>query len=201
LESKKMGFRDYLTKKSDYLINWQRAGSLFFSGTHRYTPKEVLERSFVITSMAVGGFLKWNTSNNGGATPFMFGAALGFLVSHSITMSPLIYKRLEAKWACGSLKDTIHLRLIAKPEECRLLVTSIIEKILKETHSKSPSAVWGRRKRLLTNLLEWLNNSQLSLKELTDKLQSPDVITHLDKKNKPEPMTTDQPSQTTMAHN
>lgn len=172
-----MGVRDYLNNKSNYLINWNRPGALLF-GNHRYTPRELLERGFVITMTAAGGFL-----NRGSLTSFSGGAALGFLLAHSITMSPLIYKRLEAMWACDSLKDQIHLRLLARPADFRPLVTDVVDKVLQETHSKSPSAVWGRRKRLLTNLLDWLNDKQLSLEQLTPVLQCSDVINHLDAKD------------------
>ena len=187
-----MGIRDYLNVKSNYLIDWNRPGSLFF-GNHRYSSQELLERGFVIAMTATGGFLKWNNSNNGGFTPLACGAALGFLISHSITMSPLIYKRLEAQWACDTLQDKINLKLIAKKEDVRLLVSNTVATVLQQTHSTSPSAVWGRRKRLLTNLLEWLNDSQISLEKLTDTLKSADIINHLDKKNIGEPKTTATP--------
>jgi hypothetical protein len=175
-----MGIRSFLNEKSDYLINWNRPGSLFF-GSHRYSYQELLERGFVIASTAALGFLAWNQSSDGGMMPFAYGAALGFLMSHTITMSPLIYKRLEAKWACDALQDKIDLKLIAKNTDFRALVDKVVAEVLNENSSKSPSAVWGRRKRLLTTLLDWLDEPQLSLKTLTDTLKSVDVIDHLDK--------------------
>ena len=51
-----MTFFERLTDASNNLIDFSRSASLFFS-EHRYSTKEILERGFVITSMAVSGSL------------------------------------------------------------------------------------------------------------------------------------------------
>lgn len=65
----------FLNRKSAYLINWHRVGSLLFSN-HRYSTYELLQRGFVIATTAAGGFLAWNNSEKGGAKPFVLGASL-----------------------------------------------------------------------------------------------------------------------------
>ena len=175
-----MRLRDFLTVQSNYLINWNRAGSLFFSN-HRYSLQEKMERGFVITSTAVMGFLSWNASEQGGFLPFAFGASLGFLISHTITMSPLIYKRLMAQWSCNDLIKQINQKIAHQEPPFITLVQSISADILKSTNSTGPSATWGRRKRLLETLLEWLNTEE-QMDVLTETLKKADIIDLLDKR-------------------
>ncbi|MBL7525107.1 hypothetical protein [Legionella bononiensis] len=175
-----MGLRDFLTAQSNYLIDWNRAGSLFFSN-HRYSLQEKIERGFVITSAAVMGFLTWNASEQGGFLPFAFGASLGFLISHTITMSPLIYKRLMAQWSCNDLIDQINQKVTSQESNFISLVQSVCDDVLKSTNNTTPSATWGRRKRLLENLLEWLNTEE-QMDVLTETLKKTDIVDLLDKR-------------------
>lgn len=165
--------RTYLNEKTNYLVNWNRPGSLFFSN-HRYSIRELIERGFVITSTAVGGFLAWNKSEEGGATPFVLGASLAFLLAHTVTMSPLIYKRLQAKWSCDEHVKTINNQLIGTNEDFALVVKQVIDKIMAHAAEKSPSAVWGKRERLLKNLETWITEEEQE--KLSDVLKNEDII-------------------------
>jgi hypothetical protein len=168
--------KDFLNKKTDYLINWNRPGSLFF-GTHRYSNRELLERGFVIASIALGGFLAHNKSEREGVLPFAFGASLGFLLAHAVTMSPLIYKRLQAKWGCEELIKKMQGQLKSE-SELHSLISQAIEQIMAHATVKSPSAVWGKRLRLLQTLSAWIDEQDPM--ELTATLKGENIIELLD---------------------
>ncbi|KTD12084.1 hypothetical protein Lgra_1542 [Legionella gratiana] len=170
--------RTFLNQKTDYLINWNRPGSLFFS-SHHYSTRELIERGFVITSTAAGGFLAWNKSEEGGAAPFVLGASLAFLLAHTVTMSPLIYKRIKAKWSCDERIKTINSQLSDEDKNFSLLVKQVIDKIMTHAAEKSPSAVWGKRDRLLKNLETWIDEEEHSL--LGDVLKNEEIISLLNK--------------------
>ncbi|RUR09723.1 hypothetical protein [Legionella sp. km772] len=169
--------REFLNQQTGYLVNWNRPGSLFF-GNHRYSNRELLERGFVIASTAVGGFLAANKSEHGGVVPFAFGASLAFLLAHTVTMSPLIYKRLKAKWACEELIKKLNAQ---NSDELRPLISLAINEVMNHAPVKSPSAVWGKRLRLLQNLDEWINNNDPSL--LLTTLKEKNLITLLEENN------------------
>lgn len=174
-----MGAGTYLTNASNYLVDWNRPGSLFF-GRHRYSTKELAERGFVIAMTSIAGYWAWSQSQS----PMYAAAAatIGFLVAHTITMSPLICKRLEAKWACDALIIDIRSHVNDKPE-FQDLVNSVIEKVMQYAQSKSASAVWGERKRLLTHLSEWVRDVRISIDDLSAVLKRDDVISCLDNQN------------------
>lgn len=169
--------RELLNQRTDYLINWNRVGSLFFSN-HRYSTQELLERSFIISATAIGGFLAWNQSE-GNSTTLAFGASLGFLLAHTATLSPLIYKRLQTKWACEEHIKTINSHLNDEMSECSSLVKQTMDKIMNYTPEQtSPSAIWGKRERLLKNLEAWITEEDCS--NLTHILSKDDIITLLE---------------------
>ncbi|WP_298623985.1 hypothetical protein [uncultured Legionella sp.] len=167
--------RNFLTEKSNHLIDWNRPGSLFFSN-HRYSQRELLERGFVITSTAVMGFLAWNQSTAGGALPCALGASIGFMISHTITMYPLIYKRLKAQWACDELKTEINILLEEKLPKFVTVTHSVIDQVLHYSKSRSASETWGCRERLLTNLKHMLSDQSLSTEQLREILEHEDII-------------------------
>ncbi|ARM33846.2 hypothetical protein [Legionella longbeachae] len=175
--------RSFLNQKTDYLINWNRVGNLFFSN-HRYSTRELVERGFVITCTAAGGFLTWNKSEEGGVTPFALGASLAFLLSHSVIISPLIYKRLKAKWSCDEHIRTINSKLNDEDKDFAQLVKQVIDKITTHAAEKSPSAIWGKRDRLMKNLETWIDEEDHGM--LGDILKNEEIISLLDKGSFPE---------------
>ncbi len=173
-----MSLLDSLNKQTGYLVDWKRAGVVMFSTNHRYTSREVLERGFIVARMAVGGFLASNKSEKGGSVPFIFGASLAFLISHTITMSPLIYKRLQASWNCDKIIKQLNEQLKSE-QAIAPIVSEVISKIMKHAAVTSASAVWGKRERLLTTLQDWINNNDHDL--LNDTLKNENIIELLDK--------------------
>jgi hypothetical protein len=167
----------FLNKKTDYLINWNRVGNLLFSN-HRYSPQELIVRGFVVTCTAAGGFLAWNNSEKGGAMPFLLGASLAWTLAHAVVISPLVYKRLKAKWGCKEHIKSINDQLNEQDNDFTQLVYQTIDKILSHASEKSPSAVWGKRERLLNNLQRWIEEQDSSI--LSDVLKDKDIISKLD---------------------
>jgi hypothetical protein len=159
-----------LNEASNYLIDWRRPGSLLFCN-HRYSQKEWAERLFVVGSTAMAGYWQWCDSQD--MRDAGIAATVGLLLSHTLTMSPLILKQLKNKWACDELIVNIRERIHAELPEFKELIESTIQKILKHAESKSASAVWGERARLLTNLLGWLDQNNAYLAEV---LNQEDII-------------------------
>jgi hypothetical protein len=159
-----------LNETSNYLIDWRRPGSLLFSN-HRYSQKEWAERIFVAGSTALAGYWQWCDSQD--MKDAGIAATIGFLLSHTLTMSPLILKRLKNKWACDELIVNIRGKTHTESPEFKKLIESAIQKILQHAESKSASAVWGDRARLLTNLSVWLDQNNAYLSET---LNQEDII-------------------------
>lgn len=175
-----MGAGAFLTKASDNLVDWRRVGNLFFGKTHRYSAKELSERGFVVAMTGIAGYWTWSQYQDPGFAAIA--ATIGFLVSHTIIVSPLIYKRLQAKWACDALIINIRNHVNDKPE-FQTQVNSVIDKVMQHAESKSASAVWGKRKRLLTHLSEWVDDVRISIDALSVILKRDDVISCLDNQN------------------
>ncbi len=158
--------RKSLTEASNYLVDWRRPGSLLFSN-HRYSQKEWAERIFVIGSTALCGYWQWCNSQD--IKDAGIGATIGFLLSHTITMSPLIVKRLKHQWACDKLIINIEEKIHSESPEFKELIGSTVEKILTHAESRSASAVWGKRERLLTNLSIQLDENKDHLADILNK--------------------------------
>lgn len=168
-----MRFSVFLNEKTHHLIDWKRVGNLFLSN-HHYSLKELMERSFIVTSTAVVGFLSWNNSEKGGIGSVVWGASMGFFISHSIVMSHLAYKRLKTRWACLDIIQTIQSKFQEHPQS--KLINKAIYHIMIQADSKSASsAVWGKRKRLLTRLSDYLD-----ARNLEALLDTPELIQLLD---------------------
>lgn len=163
-----------LNKKTDHLVDWNRVGNLI--GKHHYSTKELLERGFIIACTAAGGFLAKNQSEHGGLSSFVCGASLAFFISHTLIISPLIYKRLKTQWACNDIKARLEEQLKARPE-LSPVVSKIVDKILGLVCAKSSSAIWGHRLRVLTALEKLVNCTKSD--ELLTRLENPNFINHL----------------------
>lgn len=164
-----------LNETSNYLIDWRRTGNLLFSN-HRYSQKEWAERIFVVGSTALAGYWQWCDSQD--MKDAGIAATIGFLLSHTLIMSPLILKRLKNKWACDELIINIKEKTHTKSPAFKELIESAIQKILKHAESKSASAVWGERVRILTKLSDMLDQNNAYLAEV---LKQEDIINLLNK--------------------
>lgn len=168
-----------LNELTNYLVDFSRPGSLFF-GNHRYSNKELAERFFVVTTTALAGYWQWYSSES--ITEAGAAATFGFLVSHTITMAPLICKRLEKQWACDQLATQIKIKTKNQTADFIRLVNSVVKQVLTHADVKSASEVWGKRERLLTHLSNWLN-TDVPIDELTELLEREDIIKCLDKEH------------------
>lgn len=163
---------NYLNKRSNYLVNWNRVGNLLFT-KHRYSTKELGQRSFIIATSAAFGFLARNKFETG-AVSCVLSASLGFVIAHTLVISPLIYKRLEAKWACEELTKKINLELVGK-DEFRSGINKVITHILHHDPSNA-SIVWGKRKRILTNLFFCLTHEIITPTNFNDLIKDQDEL-------------------------
>lgn len=168
-----MGFADFLNGQTGNLIDWNRPGSLLFS-THRYSAKELAERGAIIAATAICGYLAWNLTESSGYAAL--GASIGFIVSHAVTMYPLIQKRMQAKLDCNERRLELERQFTDK-DPLSQSISRVISLIMEHEASRSPSEIWGKRARLLSTLLEWTRNGY----ELGKVLESSDIIQLLDK--------------------
>lgn len=159
---------DILTKNTNHLIDWNRIGSVV--GARQYTYRELAERGFIIASMAAGGFLAKNQREQGGIASFAGGAFLAFLLAHTITMSPLIYKRIKLQGACNDIKTRLDEQLMSEPE-LRDSVIELINKIMKLATVRGASAVWSHRLSLLNRLEKLVTNADHN--QLLSQLNNP----------------------------
>ncbi len=173
-----MGLRDELTRQTNHLMDWGRPGALFFSH-HQYSAQEWLERGFVLTSSAAMGFLNWMQTKEGGLMPFAYGAGLGFLLSHTLTMSPLIHKRLVSMWNFSTVAKKIKEDIANDAPEFIALVNTVITQLKAHEGSKSASAIWGKRERLINNLCHLLATSDHRSQLLENALKSETIIEDL----------------------
>lgn len=171
-----MGMLDELSKQTNYLVDFRRTSSLFFSH-HHYSTKEWLERGFVLTSSAGLGFLNWMQSEEGGTAPFAYGAGLGFLISNTITMSPLIHKCVVSMWNFSTVAKEIKANIADDSPEFISLVNGVIKQVKAYEGSRSASVIWRKREILINNLSNWLNNyDHIYLKEA---LKSSNIVEEL----------------------
>lgn len=186
-------FTQKLTEFSDYLADWSRTGELLFSATHRYSYAEMLPRGFIITATALSGFLaaQLNDEENSHFSDLTIGSAVAlamFVVSHTIVISPLVYKRYLVKQDCKQLTTEIETQLKLTDDNstefkaAKQLIMTIVEATLRislsdDQHARA-SQTWGFRRSLLTKIKEKIGNDaneiisfwKGSKQELTEKL-------------------------------
>jgi hypothetical protein len=150
-----------LTLFSNHYLDWSRVGELLVTGSQRYTSQKLLSRGsifiFLGMSSCLGAYL--NNSEKSGYSDMsvvLATAFLGFSFSHTIAITPLIYKRYQVNQECNQLIDEIKKLLVEKDE---LFTDSILQSISDiqtlslsdDIHSRA-SQTWGSRKRLLIEL-------------------------------------------------
>lgn len=166
-------FSKQLTKASSHYIDWSRIGELAASNSHQYSRDELLTRAGMITATGVLGYLAaaFNDEEKTGCTNMtmsLIGAGLGFVASHAVVIYPLVKKRLEMSESCKVLSREILSKFKDSDqytEENEEKLSGLIQEILSqscadEAHSRA-SQTWGYRRRLMNNLNELLNGSQL----------------------------------------
>ena len=169
------GMTEFFNRASGHLVDWKRPGNLFLR-SNNYSQKVWAERIFVLGSTALAGYWQWYDSQE--IKEAGIAATIGFLVSNTLTMTSLIWKRLENKWACDALAAYIKDAIKKEKPFFVKLVGSVIQKILEHADSKSASEVWGERRRLLTNLSNWLSQDVEGLTEILKRADIVSCLTH-----------------------
>jgi hypothetical protein len=162
-------FAKKLTEYSNHYLDWSRIGELLKSGTHRYSKEELKVRGSIIAFTAVSAFLgayfndkeKTRCAN---LTVALAAGLLGFTVSHTVALYPLIKKRLEMKQDCLRLMKEIEIKMKnstslsqAERHSIQAVLEGIITLSLSDTQHSKASQTWGRRKHLLTKVSEHLD--------------------------------------------
>jgi hypothetical protein len=155
-------FSNTLTQISNHYIDWSRIGSLVTSN-HRYSLEELLTRSAIITATGVSAFLGYQYSNNtdennySSLTLTLAAGTLGFFVSHTIVIAPLIYKRYKINQQCQELiadMKTLDNAMKETNDKLRNTINSIMQLSLADEKRSNASLTWGHRRTLLKNLKE-----------------------------------------------
>lgn len=139
----------YLNKISNYLIDWTRVGELLRSGRHNYTLSELIPRGFIGISMVIPIVIYQTIS-----WMILLQVALCFIVSHSIVISHLVWKRYKMKTDCDGLVKSIkknYCKCDSNNQKNMCQTCIKIDSIFSKIIAKS-SAVWGYRKRKLIKL-------------------------------------------------
>ena len=172
--SEKESWQVWTSRQSGYIIDFSRVGELLVSGTHRYSCKEIIQRGFIFGSTALSAYLGssaycttfLDVSSISGATIL---GGMGFFLSHTLVIYPLIAKRLKMQQECQEHQRYIlnDLRIFferhplftsKRQKELTSQVQSFIEEVMKSECASSTKArssqTWGIRKRLLRSIRE-----------------------------------------------
>ncbi len=165
-----------LTAQSQYYLDWSRVGGLIASGQHRYTWQQLAQRGLVVAAMAYGAYEGYHYAGEeeSGFTSSLYsmaGCFVGFVVSHIAVIVPLIYKRHQMSQHCHAAEKTI-LSLLnelqeigqnsehisALTQQIALIVDATMSLNLSDDKQARASQTWGRRKALMDNIVEKLDN-------------------------------------------
>ncbi|OAI49586.1 hypothetical protein AYO45_02200 [Gammaproteobacteria bacterium SCGC AG-212-F23] len=153
-----------LTHLTRHYIDWSRIGNLLKSGKHRYSTDEIITRGAIISFTAISAVLG-NYFNNSKKTGYSDTSAtlicgtIGFLLSHSYVIIPLIKKRCKVSAECNRIKYEISLNITSlKDNPLSPFIKSTVLKIMSlsmsdKEHARA-SETWGRRLTLLTRVNE-----------------------------------------------
>lgn len=183
-----------MTESSEHYLDWSRVGSLLQSKNYRYSNNDLLVRAGVIAGVMSGGIIGYRQSNSHSYVNHslwaMAGCFVGFVVSHSIVIAPLIHKRYVMSHDCKLLQEKIVHELSEHEktfeadnkeefncifENIKLLMNGIMGQSLSNELHGNASLTWGRRRKQLINLEKALkesildfSKSDLTLNELSD---------------------------------
>lgn len=159
-----------LSQFSNYYLDFSRVGELLAT-RHRYSHKEIAVRGAMLAVTAASGVIGAYVNNPettgwGDVTIAAASALLGFVVSHTIVIVPLIQKRCNRHAECERvmqrIRSEVHRQGLANVKD---LVESCLQRIMSfsladELHSNA-SRTWGRRQAMLENLYHKLCANQL----------------------------------------
>lgn len=194
-----------LAKIFNNFIDFTRIGSLFTTG-HRYSKKELLDRAVIIGGTAATTYMGSRTevseqlgmSNIMGAAA---GAVTGFVLTHTVVITPLIMKRIEFSKQCEQTKARITKLLVRLDFEkdsfknevetldfskqvlrLKRNITSFIQEIYQHDYSTTTRAnssqTWGMRLNKLKKLeidlsedIEAILNNPVKILEINQRYE------------------------------
>ena|SRR3990167_7664761 len=161
-----------LTSWSEHYIDWSRVGELLNSGHHHYSIKELAERGLIIASMGYGTYYGYHYSEDLDASfkPYLYsmaGCFIGFVISHTAVIAPLILKRTQMSAQCFELQTQMfhHLQSLKVIDNDKInlliekistLIASTITLNLSDDKHARASQTWGRRLSLMRHIAEKL---------------------------------------------
>lgn len=155
-----------LTELSHNYIDWSRVGFFLRLGNHRYSRDELLQRGSIIATAATFAFVG-NYLNNPDKTQLsntsmaLFMGTLGFTLAHTMTMMPLVLKRVKISHECGALVSEIKEKIAPLPTDQQEAILSKVKNALEVSLSNAKQAsatqTWGRRRTLLLQIRDEIN--------------------------------------------
>lgn len=183
------GFFNRLTYASNNYIDWSRIGELIKSGKHKYSNEEILTRSAIVATTALSGYLAMyfnDKSYCSNVTMAIAGGTLGFIVSHSIVIVPLVYKRYKASQECNELAAQIKVQgsdfKSHTQETIQETIHSILNLSMATTERSNASMTWGHRKMLLKRFHQGLLDENDNLLTALDQGDPQKVIQLIENK-------------------
>ena len=166
-------FPQRFTEYSNHYIDWSRVGELLTSNNHQYTNDQLIVRGVIATATAVSAYLghclnNENQTNCTNVTVSIAAGVLGFTLSHVIVIYPLIKKRYAISHECNALKKKIDCYITRNPDlPCLDNIHAVVDHIsqlsLSNIKNAKASETWGRRKRLLLQVLRHLEPAQFNV--------------------------------------
>lgn len=147
-----MSLTDEANQLTNGWIQWNFFGK-FINTKYQYTPRQLGERAFIISTFASCAYLASYKTNN--LAVVALSGITGFLISHTITMSPALYKRYQYYQTCLTIQNRIENSESFKDNQEP--ITRISEIIFKHVDKKA-TAIWGKRARLMNNFENILND-------------------------------------------
>jgi hypothetical protein len=157
-------FSNRLTAATHHYIDWSRVGNLVRSGSHRYSSQEIMTRGAIVSVTGVSAFLGYvlndsQKTNCTATSAVLICGFVGFVLSHTFVIAPLIKKRCEMSREFSQLRNEIVEKLrVYEKEPFALFITQVIDHIsnlsLSDGKQARASETWGRRLALLTQVSE-----------------------------------------------
>ncbi len=159
----------------NYYLDFSRVGELVAANRHRYSNQEIAVRGGIVAATVASGLLGayLNNPEKSGWGDFTLAAAsalLGFVVSHTVVIVPLIQKRMKRASECEKIINEIRETMDhagfspSKKADVNQHIQVIMNTTLSDDRHSHASQTWGNRQRLLRELQASLINEKSILK-------------------------------------
>lgn len=158
-----------ITQKTDHLIDPQRIGQFLLDKRHTYSREELAIRGFIISSILLGFYLGWEKKHSFSSA--LLHGLVGFIASHTVAITPLIYARWQIRETNKRLENAIltFLNQSSIKESTKQLIKETVTAIqalslTTETRGNARETL-GKRKRLLTEIHDHLTSNESTIIE------------------------------------